>query len=163
MRLALRLASVACQLATVVCPLHSAETPGGSARVELLNNQEISPLQDARNYGMAFPGVLVRCVLDCGCPLSLAEGGAFRLGTAAQGGAQGGERPRPRIFLRSCWAGEGLWAYQEGQIGQKMVRFGSLRPTRSRQDESMEVGEVGSKRPSSGGKWGACRFAVCTP
>jgi hypothetical protein len=35
-------------------------------------------------------------------------------------------------------------------MGQKMVCFGQLRPTRSRQDESIEVGEVGSKRPSSG-------------
>ena len=39
-------------------------------------------------------------------------------------------------------------------MGQKMVRFGALRGTRSRQDESMEVGEVGSKRPSSGGNGG---------
>jgi hypothetical protein len=37
-------------------------------------------------------------------------------------------------------------------MGQKMVCFGQLRPTRSRQDESIEVGEVGSKRPSLGGK-----------
>jgi hypothetical protein len=44
----------------------------------------------------------------------------------------------------------GLWAYQEGQMDQKMVCFGQLRSTRSRQDESMEVGEVGSKRPSLG-------------
>jgi hypothetical protein len=39
-------------------------------------------------------------------------------------------------------------------MGQKMVCFGQLRPTRSRQDESIEVGEVGSKRPSSGGTGG---------
>jgi hypothetical protein len=35
-------------------------------------------------------------------------------------------------------------------MGQKMVRFAALSGTRSRQDESVEVGEVGSKRPSSG-------------
>ena len=35
-------------------------------------------------------------------------------------------------------------------MGQKMVRFAQLGAARSRQDESMEVGEVGSKRPSSG-------------
>jgi hypothetical protein len=35
-------------------------------------------------------------------------------------------------------------------MGQKMVCFGQLRPTRSRQDESKEVHEVGSKRPSLG-------------
>jgi hypothetical protein len=35
-------------------------------------------------------------------------------------------------------------------MGQKMGRFGTRRDTRSRQDESIEVGEVGSKRPSSG-------------
>jgi hypothetical protein len=40
-------------------------------------------------------------------------------------------------------------------MGQKMVCFGQLRPTRSRQeDESIEVGEVGSKRPSLGGNGG---------
>jgi hypothetical protein len=44
-------------------------------------------------------------------------------------------------------------------MGQKLVRFGSLRLTRSRQDESIEVGEVGSKRPSSGGNGG--HFAWC--
>ena len=68
-------------------------------------------------------------------------------------------RGTPRKFWRSYWAGEGLWAYQEGQMGQKMVCFGSLRLTRSRQDESIEVGEVGSKRPSCFGvQWGACRL-----
>jgi hypothetical protein len=35
-------------------------------------------------------------------------------------------------------------------MGQKMVCFGQSRPTRSRQDELIEVGEVGSKRPSLG-------------
>ena len=35
-------------------------------------------------------------------------------------------------------------------MGQKMVRFAQLGAARSRQDEPMEVGEVGSKRPSSG-------------
>jgi hypothetical protein len=39
-------------------------------------------------------------------------------------------------------------------MGQKVARFGSLRPTRSRQDESVEAGEVGSKRPSLGGTGG---------
>ena len=59
-------------------------------------------------------------------------------------------RGTPRKFWRSCWAGEGIWAYQEGQMGRKMVRFAALSGTRSRQDESIEVGEVGSKRPSLG-------------
>jgi hypothetical protein len=35
-------------------------------------------------------------------------------------------------------------------MGQQMVRFAQLGAARSRQDESIEVGEVGSKRPSSG-------------
>ena len=35
-------------------------------------------------------------------------------------------------------------------MGQKMVRFAQLGAARSRQDESIEVGEVGSKRPSLG-------------
>jgi hypothetical protein len=44
-------------------------------------------------------------------------------------------------------------------MGQKMVHFGQLGAARSRQDESIEVGEVGSKRPSSGGNGG--HFAWC--
>jgi hypothetical protein len=43
---------------------------------------------------------------------------------AAQGGTQGGGTTPPQRILRSCWAGEGLWAYQEGQMGKKMPRFG---------------------------------------
>jgi hypothetical protein len=39
-------------------------------------------------------------------------------------------------------------------MGQKMVCFGAPRGTRSRQDESKEVHEVGSKRPSSGSNGG---------
>ena len=39
-------------------------------------------------------------------------------------------------------------------MGQKMVRFAQLGAARSRQDKSIEVGEVGSKRPSSGGNGG---------
>jgi hypothetical protein len=57
---------------------------------------------------------------------------------AAQGGAQGGGTPPPQRFLRSCWAGEGLWACQKGQMGQKTVRFGQLGAARSRQDELIE-------------------------
>jgi hypothetical protein len=54
-------------------------------------------------------------------------------------------------------------------MGQKMVRFGALRGTRSRQDESIEVGEVGSKRPSLGGNgghfawWGGLICALLLP
>jgi hypothetical protein len=43
---------------------------------------------------------------------------------------------------------------RKGQMGQKMVRFAALSGTRSRQDEPIEVGEVGSKRPSLGGNGG---------
>jgi hypothetical protein len=39
-------------------------------------------------------------------------------------------------------------------MGQKMVCFAALSGTRSRQDESVEVGEVGSKRSSLGGTGG---------
>ena len=35
-------------------------------------------------------------------------------------------------------------------MGQKLPLCGQLGPTRSRQDESKEVGELGSKRTSSG-------------
>ena len=39
-------------------------------------------------------------------------------------------------------------------MGQKMVRFGELRGTRSRQDASKEVHEAGRIRPSSGSNGG---------
>jgi hypothetical protein len=39
-------------------------------------------------------------------------------------------------------------------MGQKVVRFGQLGAATSRQDESIEVGEVGSTRPSLGGTGG---------
>jgi hypothetical protein len=70
------------------------------------------------------------------------------------GGGAGGGTPPPQRFLRSCWAGEGLWACQEGQMGQKMGCFAGLSGTRSRQDEPKEVHEVGSKRPPLGGNGG---------
>jgi hypothetical protein len=76
------------------------------------------------------------------------------------GGAGGGPPPPPQRFLRSCWVGEGLWAYQEGQMPQKMACFAELCGTRSRQDESKEVHEVGSKRPSSGGNGGHVRWWI---
>jgi hypothetical protein len=79
----------------------------------------------------------------------------FGVGAAQRrrGGRRGGNAPAPAIFAQLL-GGEGLWAYQEGQMGQKMVCFEALRGTRSRQDESIEVGEVGSKRPSLGGNGG---------
>jgi hypothetical protein len=51
-------------------------------------------------------------------------------------------------------AGEDLWGCQEGQMGQEMVRFGPLGAVKSRQDESIEVREVGRIRPSLGGTGG---------
>jgi hypothetical protein len=45
-------------------------------------------------------------------------------------------------------------------MGQKMGCFGGPRGTRSRQDESKEVHEVGSKRPSSGGNGGHVRWWI---
>jgi hypothetical protein len=78
---------------------------------------------------------------------------------AAQGGAQGGGGGAPQRFLRSCWAGVGLWADQEGQMSRKLVHFGSLKPTRSRHDASREVHEAGRIRPSSGGSaWETSRL-----
>jgi hypothetical protein len=70
---------------------------------------------------------------------------APRSGAGAR--AQGGGAPPPQRILRSCWAGEGLWACQKGQIGQKMVRFGLLGAARSRQDELIErrPGEQGTQ------------------
>jgi hypothetical protein len=44
-------------------------------------------------------------------------------------------------------------------MGQKMVCFEALRGTRSRQDESIEVGEVsGVETAVFGVQWGACRL-----
>jgi hypothetical protein len=51
---------------------------------------------------------------------------AGRSPAVRRGGAQGGGTTPPQRILRSCWAGEGLWAYQEGQMSQKMVRFAQL-------------------------------------
>jgi hypothetical protein len=45
-----------------------------------------TPRRTESRHG-AFAGFLVRCVLDCGSPLSSAEGGAFRLGVAQPGAA----------------------------------------------------------------------------
>jgi hypothetical protein len=46
---------------------------------------------------------------------------------AAQGGAQGGERPRPSDFCAVAGRERASGPiYQEGQMGQKMVRFGQL-------------------------------------
>jgi hypothetical protein len=129
------------------------------------NNRKISPLQDARNYDMElFPGNLVRCVLDCG-PLSSAEGGTFfglragrspaRAPRSGAGGSAGGGTPPPQRCLRSCWAGEGLWACQKGQIGQNMVRFGQLGAARSRQDELIE------RRPEEQGTFFLCASIRC--
>jgi hypothetical protein len=59
---------------------------------------------------------------------------------APGGGAEEGPPPPPQRFLRSCWAGEGLSAYQEGQMGQKFVcSLWAARDTaRSRQGEPIE-------------------------
>jgi hypothetical protein len=97
--------------------------------------------------------------------------GGFGLGVAqpparaprgAGGGAQGGGRPRPSGFCAVAGRErEGLWAYQEGQMGQKMVRFAQLGAARceisfyTRQGESIEVGGVrGVKTAVFGGHCG---------
>jgi hypothetical protein len=84
-------------------------------------------------------------------PLSWGFGLGVRA-TRSGAGEGAGKRGTPPLqrFLRSWWVGEGLWAYQEGQMGQKIVRLGLRGTTRSRQCESKEVHEVGSKRPSLG-------------
>jgi hypothetical protein len=56
----------------------------------------------------------------------------------AQEGAQGGNAPAPANFAQLLGVGEGLWACQKGQIGQKIVRFGQVGAARSRQDELIE-------------------------
>jgi hypothetical protein len=115
----------------------------------------------------------VRCALSCGYPLSSAVGGAFRLGVAQPraaprrrgGRAQGGGRPRPSEFCavvgrerasgptrRAKWAKK--WFALRHSAGMRGMYASTLSGTRSRQDESIEVGEVGSKRPSSGGNGG---------
>jgi hypothetical protein len=77
------------------------------------------------------------CVLDCGCPAIFRRRRSFFLGFARARRRRGGSPP-PLRYFRSCWAGEGLWACQKGQIGQTMVCFGQLGAARSRQDELIE-------------------------
>jgi hypothetical protein len=84
-------------------------------------------------------------------------GGGVHWAARASDGAAVPGRGIPRKILRSCWAGEGLSrrpGCQEGQMGRKLVRFGSLRPMRSRQDAPKEVHAAGWSRPSSGGNGG---------
>jgi hypothetical protein len=103
-----------------------------------LHYNERPPFQGGHNgrelgHG-TFCGFLVRCVLDCGCPLSSAEGGAFFWASRAGQGA-----PAPANFAQLLGErGPLLWACQKGQIGQKMVRFGQLVAARSRQDGLIE-------------------------
>jgi hypothetical protein len=113
---------------------------------EPANNQEISLLQDVRNCDMELvAGSLSAVRLGLQLPSIFRQGGTFFWASgwaepsqgAAQrrrGGRRGGGAPPPQRILCSCWAGEGLWACQKGQIGQKMVRFGQLGAARSRQD-----------------------------
>ena len=63
------------------------------------------------------------------------------------GVAQPGRRPSN---FGQLLGGRGPLGLPEGPNGPKMVCFAPLSATRSRQDESKEVHEVGSKRPSSG-------------
>jgi hypothetical protein len=72
------------------CPVEGAANDSGNGRFVVL--EKISPIQDARNCDMElFADLLVRCVLDCGCRLSPAEGGAF-LGGFGLGVAQPARR-----------------------------------------------------------------------
>jgi hypothetical protein len=97
------------------------------------NNQEISPLPDVRNYDMELsPFFLVRCVLDCGYPLSSAEGGAFRLGVAQpraaqrrRGGRRGGERPRPSDFCAVAGRERASGPTRRAKWAQKRFALGS--------------------------------------
>jgi hypothetical protein len=81
---------------------------------------------------------------------------------APGGGRRGGPPPPPARPSDFCAVAgrerEGLWAYQEGQMDQKLVCFAAARPsgTRSRQGASIEVHEAGRIRPSCFGvQWGA--------
>jgi hypothetical protein len=67
------------------------------------------------------------------------------------GGVAGGEACGSR-----GWAAVGLYGGTRGVKCQNLPLCGQLGAARSRQDESKEVGGVGSKRTSSvlGGKWG---------
>jgi hypothetical protein len=68
-------------------------------------------------------------IFECGALCS-----CFRPGAAQRGGGGGGG-----FFCFGGGGGGHTWGYQEGQMGSKLVRFGALRGTRSRQDEPMEV------------------------
>jgi hypothetical protein len=85
-------------------------------------------------------------------PALLAACGAFpRKGRGGEQRPQAmgrfrGEPPQPcpvgaplEKIGRSGWPAEGLWGYQERQMGQNLPLCGQLGAARSRQDESKEV------------------------
>jgi hypothetical protein len=78
------------------------------------------------------------------------EGGGRRGGCVSWGL----ETAPPQSFLRSCWVGEGPWAYQEGQMGQKMVCFGGLGGrdlVKASRKRCMKWGRNGRLRGAMGG------------
>jgi hypothetical protein len=99
--------------------------------------------------------------LGLGCPLSSAEGGVFfglRAGrsparaprSGAGGGRRGGERPRSSDF---CAVAGRERASGPTRRAKWVKKWFALRHSAARdlvKDESIEVGEVGSKRPSLG-------------
>jgi hypothetical protein len=68
-------------------------------------------------------GLQLPCIFRLLFGLRAGRSSPARAPRSGAGRGAGGETPPPQRFLRSCWAGEGPWACQKGQIGQKMVRF----------------------------------------
>jgi hypothetical protein len=108
-----------------------------------------------------------RAAGGCGAGWVRGAGAKFvRIGRAPPG--QAGAQPCPvdaplEKTGQSGWPAGGLWGYQGRQMGQNLPLCGQLGPTRSRQDESNEVREIGSKRTSSGGNGGHAVSFRCTP
>jgi hypothetical protein len=74
------------------------------------------------------------------------------------GGGAGGGAPPPQRILRSCWAGEGLWAYHRrpnGPINGSLWAAGGSEISSRRVDRG---GWSGVETAVFGGHWGACRL-----
>jgi hypothetical protein len=106
-----------------------------------------------RGYGFSLqwplneaPSLLRGCALGFGAGRSPAR--APRSGAGA-GGGRGGDIPAIAAFA-PVLGGRGSLGLPGGPNGPKPILCAQLGAARSRQDESKEVHEAGSKRPSSG-------------
>jgi hypothetical protein len=137
----------------VIRPLES--TPGA-----VFNDRHIRGHTTEENYDIAPFAVCVECGAswtEAALYLPPKRRRSFSAGrspagrrAAAQGGAQGGGRPRPSEFCAVGGRERASGPTRRAKWAKKWFALRSLGAARSRQDESIEAGEVGSKRPSSG-------------